>query len=740
MNRRSLCALSAALLISACKSDLSSSVQLDVDRWAKGCYSLRDGDNWLAADGKSYAFNAKNSKDAARFFMQPSDLGTYLFYDENSGYLVAEEGPLTRETSLQSDVLLVDDDYVSGAEWILETSENAWNQYQLRNRRNNLLLSPGGLTTNANSASSVVFVPAEGCIEHPELSLDATGEVAKTTFEDGDLYGIVDTHSHIMSNFGFGGGGIYHGGPYHRLGIEHALPDCEPFHGVMGRSDFFGFAYDAGSGDLGSLLPSLISGELPEDNHFTAGYPDFTDWPDARKRTTHQTQYYRWLERAHLAGLRLVVQHATTNSVICNLSAGEGFQPTRYDCEDMTAVDRSIEETYSMERYIDAQSGGPGQGWFRVVQTPAEAREVIEKGKMAVILGIETSDLFNCHLTPRPDGPVCDEAYVVEQLDTYYERGIRVLFPVHKYDNAFSPGDGNRDFIEAGNFFNTGHWTNRTEDCPDEPDMPLGFDKGGISFGGLQMPRDEYQSEAPNDFSNFPNEPILTALPFLFTLQEPSIAGDWCQNATMTPLGETLMLQMMQRGMIIEVDHFPQWAYVRAYELLEENDYPAAATHGRNWNGRLFALGGVSKGGFGRCQDSANPGSTIQGYLDRIDQIAENGGYPAQGYGFDLNGFAGAPRPRFGEEGCSEPQENPITYPFTSYDGGVEFSQPFVGNRQIDFNTEGLVHIGMLPELLQDARADAISDKDIEPMFRSAEGYIRMWERAEERAAALRTD
>jgi hypothetical protein len=56
---------------------------------------------------------------------------------------------------------------------------------------------------------------------------------------------------------------------------------------------------------------------------------------------------------------------------------GEGIQKSRYACDDMTAVDRIIDETYAMERYIDAHAGGPGLGWFRVVHTPAEAREVI---------------------------------------------------------------------------------------------------------------------------------------------------------------------------------------------------------------------------------------------------------------------------------------------------------------------------------------------------------------------------
>lgn len=707
--------------------------------FAGGCYVARAGDDYLAASGEDYGFQA-DEEGAARLYLKAADLGTYLLYDETGGYVVFEDGPLSRQVELESKLSRVDDTYISGALWGFESAGDG-ERVLLRNLRNDALLGSDGLVDEPADAAKVTFEPAEGCMEHPELTLDAQGSVERTTFEDGDLYGIVDTHSHILSNFGFGGGGIFHGSAFHPLGVEHALGSCEPFHGEMGRKDFFGFAFDTAgpdNSDLSALLTQLIAGELTEDNHATDGWPTFSEWPDAGKRSTHQTQYYKWLERAHLSGLRLVVQHATTNSVICHITAGEGHQPVRYDCSDMVAVNRIIEETYAMERYIDAQAGGPGEGFFRIVFSPEEAREVIAEGKMAVVLGIETSDLFDCTLSPRPGGPICDEEYVVQQLDAYYDLGVRVLFPVHKYDNAFSAGDGDRAFIELGNFLNSGYWGNYTEDCPG---LDHGFDRGPITFGGLNMPRSEYMlPEPPNDFSGFPDAPLDTALPFIEQIIEPPLEGEYCQNHGLTDLGEFLIDEMMARGMILELDHLPQRGFVRAYEILEENDYPAAGTHGRNQDGELYALGGVSKTNIGRCRNPDEPGATLSSLADRVALIEENGGYPAEGFGFDLNGFAGARGPRFGDGACPEEQSDPVTYPFRSFADDVEFTAPSVAERDIDFNTEGFVHIGMLPELLEDARGDAVSDDELEPLFRSAEGYVRMWEKAEERANAMSVD
>lgn len=712
--------------------------------FANGCYVMEAAEPRSASvaflrqdgGGESYSFSAEDQDSASRFLMRASDLGTYLFYDEEEQYLLVEEDDFLRRGEFLSDIFTLDDSFLPGVQWELQISASDSTRFQLRHLRTDHYLTTDGLSDDVAEAAVIAFYPAEGCAEFPELTLDAEGEVTPRQHDDGSVYGFVETHSHIMSNFGFGGAGIFHGAPFHPFGVEHALPSCEMFHGAEGRSDLFGYGFDEASDvDEQTLLTAFVNGQTPEFNHHTDGYPTFTDWPSAHDSSTHQTQYYKWIQRAYLSGLRLIVNHATTNQIICNLLAGSGTQPTRYSCNDMVAVDRTIEETRKMERYIDAQEGGPGEGWFRIVESPEEAREVINQGKMAVVLGIEVSNLFDCFLVPPGEGERCTEQYVLDELDRYYEKGVRVIFPVHKFDNAFSAGDGQREIMELGNFAQTGHWSNFTEDCPDLPSV---FDKGNITFADLNEPRDDYLADPPNDMSGFSDDPINTLLGHASVFFGGHEEGDFCQNAGLTDLGEFLMEEMMKRGIIIEVDHLPRRGYERAFEMLEEHNYPAAGTHGNHNRGELYRLGGVSKFNFGRCSDPEVPGGRAQSLRERIELLESHGQFPAEGFGFDLNGFAGAQGPRFGDNSvCSTPQENPISYPFESISGDITFTEPRVGERVIDFNTEGLAHIGMIPELLEDVRNDGVTDEDFEALFKSAEGYLQMWERSVERGAAL---
>ncbi len=754
--------LFAACFLCACGDDAPSQFEDTfppaaagtIYSYATGCFSIGvvGTSQYLAASdsGDEFQISASSLESAARFRMRPADLGTYLLLDESEQYLVSEDGDrlhrrseLLSDTTVIGDEVSVDDSFQSEGEWDLEVSGDDSDQFRLRHRRSGEYLTAEGSVADAADAADILLFEQSDCATFPELTVDAEGEVTPIEFDDGSVFGFVETHAHLFTNFAFGGGGIFHGAPYHRLGVEHALPSCEPFHGEDGRQDLLGFAFGDVDGLAPSDLLSLFVTVTAPVTHETAGYPDFSAWPDAFQSATHQVQYYKWVERAYLSGLRLMVQHATTNHVLCELLVGLGAQPARYSCNDMVAVDRIIDETYGLERYVDALNGGPGEGWFRVVTSPEEAREVIEDGKLAIVLGIETSVLFDCFLVPPEGFAKCTEADVVAKLDEYYAKGVRVLFPVHKLDNAFSAGDGDRGILDLGNIIQSGHWTNYAL-CDDlgVTDVPRNFDGGDVPFGALNMPRAAFDSDPPLSFSGFASDPLTSLLGGVPNLIEllgaPPLVGDYCQRTGLTNLGEFLIDQMMRRGMVLEVDHMPRLSRQRALEIMIENDYPGAGTHGNNHDGLLYELGGVSKSNFGRCRSATEPATMDNGYQNRIQLMRDRGAFPAEGFGFDFNGFARAPRPRFGENAnCGDPQTDPITYPFTSYAGDVTFTEPVVGNRTIDFNTEGMAHLGLVAELIEDVRRDGVTDEELEPLFKSAEGYLRMWEKSEQRGREI---
>ncbi|MFC6933755.1 hypothetical protein ACFQHO_27660 [Actinomadura yumaensis] len=186
--------------------------------------------------------------------------------------------------------------------------------------------------------------------------------------------GYVDAHTHLMSYEGFGGE-IICGAPFHQEGIEKALRDC-PHHEPDGAL---------------ALFENITTKGSPFGTHDPKGWPTFKYWPNNRT-ATHQQVYYKWLERSWRAGQRILVNQLVTNRVLCEI-----YVPARkYPCDEMDSIRLQAKRTYELQDYIDKEYGGPGKGWFRVVRDPAAARKVVQEGKLAVVLGIETSEPLGC--------------------------------------------------------------------------------------------------------------------------------------------------------------------------------------------------------------------------------------------------------------------------------------------------------------------------------------------------------
>jgi microsomal dipeptidase-like Zn-dependent dipeptidase len=67
------------------------------------------------------------------------------------------------------------------------------------------------------------------------------------------------------------------------------------------------------------------------------------------------------------------------------------------------------------------------------------------------------------------------------------------------------------------------------------------------------------------------------------------------------------------------------------------------------------------------------------------------------------------------------------------YDATGRLSRSRAGRRDFDVNIDGVAHYGMLPDLMQDLRNIGMQPQTLAAMYRSAEDYIRVWERCEAR-------
>ncbi|MFI6106384.1 discoidin domain-containing protein [Streptomyces sp. NPDC051310] len=507
----------------------------------------------------------------------------------------------------------------------------------------------------------------------PDSRIDVTGEPFKGTDSQGRVRGFVDAHDHLMSNEAFGGRLIC-GKPFSAGGVADALKDC-PEHYPDGSLAVFDFITKGGDG-----------------RHDPHGWPTFKDWP-AHDSLTHQQNYYAWVERAWRGGQRVLVNDLVTNGVICSVY----FFKDR-GCDEMTSIRLQARKTYEMQAYIDTMYGGPGKGWFRVVTDSAQAREVVEQGKMAVVLGVETSEPFGCKQIL--DVAQCGKDDIDRGLDELHALGVRSMFLCHKFDNAlcgvrFDSGTLGTA-INVGQFLSTGTFW-KTEKCTGpQADNPIGA-----------APAAEAEKQLP------PGVAV------------PSYAADArCNTRGLTALGEHAVRGMMQRGMMIEIDHMSVKATGRVLDILESASYPGVlSSHSwmdTDWTERVYRLGGF----IAQYMHGAE-GFTAE--ARRTDALREKYG-AGYGYGTDMNGVGGWPAPR----GADTP--DPVRYPFRSADGGSVIDRQTTGERTWDINTDGAAHYGLVPDWLEDIRVTGGQDV-IDDLFRGAESYLTTWGASERHRA-----
>ncbi|WP_084713096.1 hypothetical protein [Streptacidiphilus rugosus] len=486
----------------------------------------------------------------------------------------------------------------------------------------------------------------------PDAQIDAVGAPFTGTDAQGQVRGLVDAHVHLMSYEGFGGR-LMCGQTFSAAGIADALKDC-PEHYPDGSLDEFDFLTHGGDG-----------------RHDPVGWPTFKDWP-APASLTHNQTYYAWIERAWRGGQRVLVNDLVSNAVICN-----AYLFKDRTCDEMSAIRLEAQKTYELQSYIDTMYGGPGKGWFRIVTDSGQARDVIKQGKLAVILGVETSEPFGCKQIL--DIPQCSKEDIERGLDELYGLGVRSMFLCHKFDNAlcgvrFDTGTEG-DAINAGQFLSTGtYW--KTEKCTTpEQDNPIGTHTS---------------------------------------------ADDLCNTRGLTPLGAYAVHAMMKRHMMLEIDHMSVKAVDQTLSILDAQNYPGViSSHSwmdPNWTERVYRLGGF-------IAQHINDAPAFAAQERESAALRQKYHIVGYGVGTDMNGLSEQPGPRgAGTE---------VHYPFTSPDGGTVLSRQTTGQRTWDINTDGVAHYGLLPDWVEDIRVTGGQDV-VNDLMLGAEGYLRTWSATEQ--------
>ncbi len=529
----------------------------------------------------------------------------------------------------------------------------------------------GAAATGPASAAEKPWYEATNPLT-PDSEVNIAGAPFAGTTPDGEVRGLIDMHTHLMSDEGFGGN-IVCGKTFSELGVADALKDCDNH-----KPD----------GSL-ALIENLTNrgGKGPFDKHDPVMWPTFKDTPHSDSMT-HQQMYYKWVERAWRGGQRIMVADAVNNNVLCALPT----QKNTYSCDDMDTVRRQIKKTKELEAFVDKQFGGPGKGWFRIAYTADEAREYVKQGKLAVILGVEVSNPFGCSL--KLGIPQCTKAQIDAGLNELHGLGVRSMFLCHKFDNALCGvrfDEGTQGIIvNLGNFLNTGQWW-QTEPCTTS--------MSDHTIAGGVLPK-ELQSLAPGAvLPVYPNAPH-------------------CNRRGLTNLGEHALRGMMQRGMMVEIDHQSVKAAKRTMEILEAEAYPGVlSSHSwmdKSFTERIYKLGGFITQYGHHVHDFVEEGHAEHGIREKYDV-----GY---GFGMDMNGFGGTPAAR------QDAATNPLPYPFTTALGATADRQ-VSGQRVWDYNTDGVAHYGLVPDWVKDMEIDsgAKGKQVVEDLLRGPESYLRTW-------------
>lgn len=577
------------------------------------------------------------------------------------------------------------------------------------------------------------------------------------------IWGAIDMHTHPMSYLGMGGK-LMHG----RLdgNPAQALGNCNCTHGGWGSDNTCGNYLRAEIINLIDEHYDKVSRrrvediQVPHNDHPHEGFPALTNWP-AQNSMTHQQMWYEWMRRARDGGLKSIIA-LTVNSEILGRALG-GDSPI----DDKTSADRQIDELIAFVRR--------NSSFLDTVTSSARMRQVINEGRMAVIIGMEIDNIGNFYQNIS-----VTKDQIRNEITRLKNKGVRYIFPIHITDNKFGGSAIYKELFNLSNKYATGQPITGTVPVEFYPPVLPGnlfnvesaADRN-ISFrlkSGMMLKMTRMRPlldlidaggfpilPPPLDVPSLVIKPIVD--PILLTLRlsqqyqlakkiffdihpewytydrivrSPTDPGGHRNVLGLSEEGIFAIKEMMRQGLMIDIDHASEKSVNEMLRIASLNDYPVNSGHnglrGRGDNEKtrtreqletISNLGGM----FGMGWENQNPNQFSTNFGSHLTVM----GGKNTTFGSDIDGYAATPLKPVNSSKF-------INYTNRSYPDFLTTCTMAGSSRTWNYNTEGMVHMGLYPDFFEALKKDGMSSSNINQLFLASEYFARMWEKCERRA------
>jgi microsomal dipeptidase-like Zn-dependent dipeptidase len=583
-------------------------------------------------------------------------------------------------------------------------------------------------------AASLLFCSA-GCDEPPrggEAIPESTGidpSALAPANVVAPLQGYADLHIHMFGEAMFGGGWLY--GTANHPDYKVALRRC---------SGNLGTVADHAATRFGPLN-EFLSGNGVTDGD--AGWHwgkrrgwDERSWPFRQEHwehwpswdaIAHQQVWQGHLKEAHLQGLTLAVVSAVDFRPMCEVMENrKAFLLKNGKCNEYTSIKWQLQEANRFDVAND---------WVTIALSPAHARQIINSGRMAIVLSVESTEPFD----NRADWSAV--------LDEYVGLGVRT-FQMGGHINSVFAGA-----TVMNKAYNAMQWIEN-------------YFRNGLCFeinGGTRCKYDDLTTvDMVGILETNPRNGFACRNP-AGQLGACNAGAGYTNEVGLTPLGVQLANALMNRHMVIDFAHMSERAVAGLFAVAQSRANYALYSSHSHFRDRLIGsdnnmanqtqekpltamhvnviktTGGMvglrtgpdyaatyaPSGVANTCVGSAR--SFAQSLAWGVDQGLN------LAWASDLNGFIQQMVPRRGAEGCrgdvAHDAEQYVWLPpaATASDGLGAFAYPSLEYRDW-YQQQGFGHIGLLRSVFEDLRSMGLKQPYLDNLGRSTENFVRMWE------------